>query len=95
MRARTRFGEELTALRLERGLSLRAVARRAGVSVGNLSEHVTGARGLDRQSDELVERVAGALEVDPAEAFGDYRRRRAVEEFPEAIDRLYRRRKAS
>lgn len=93
---RTRFGDELTALRLERGLSLRAVARQAGVSASYLSMVVNGYRGLGAPpSDELVERVAQGLELDPFEAFADYRRRHAVEEFPDAIDRLYRRRRAA
>lgn len=96
MAGQTLFGAELTALRLERGLSLRALALLAGVSQGHLSNVSGGTRGLGSPpTDELVERLAAALGVDPAEAFSDYRRRRAVEKYPDAIDKLYRRRQAS
>lgn len=91
----TPFGVEVTALLEQRGLSLRALALRAGVSAGHLSMVIHGHRGLGNPpTDELVERLAAALEVEP-DFFADYRRRRAVEDYPEAIDRLYRRRKAS
>lgn len=91
----TLFGVELTKLLSERGLSLRAVAERAGTSAGHLSMVIHGKRGLGSPpTDELVERLAAALDVQP-DTFSDYRRRRALEHYPDAIDRLYARRKAS
>lgn len=91
----TPFGAELTALLEQRGLSLRAIALAAGVSAGHLSMVVRGQRGLGLPpTDELVERLAAAVDVEP-DFFSDYRRKRAVEQYGEAVDRLYRRRKAS
>ena len=89
----TPFGDELTALLSERGLSQSAIERTTGVSHGHLSMVMRGQRGLG-PTDELVERLAVALEVEP-DTFADYRRRRALEEYPDAIDKLYRRKKAS
>lgn len=89
----TAFGAELVQLLEERGLSLRATARASGTSHSHLSMVIHGRRGLGQPpTDELVERLATALEIEP-DTFADYRRRRAVEEYPEAVDRLYRRRK--
>lgn len=91
----TPFGRELTQLLEARGLSLRAVALAAGASVGHLSMVIHGARGLGQPpTDELVERLAAALEIEP-DFFADYRRKRAVEQYGDDVDRLYRRRKAS
>lgn len=91
----TGFGAELTELLEQRGLSLRALALQVGTSHGHLSMVIHGRRGLGQPpTDELVERLAAALEVEP-DSFADYRRKKAVEEYPDAVDRLYRRRKAS
>ena len=93
--ALTTFGLELAQLLAERGLTLRALERASGVSHGHLSMVMRGRRGLGSPpTDELVERLAAALDVEP-DHFADYRRRRALEQYPEAIDRLYARRKAS
>jgi len=91
----TVFGAELVKLLEERGLSLRAVALKVGTSHSHLSMVIHGKRGLGQPpTDGLVERLAAALEVEP-DTFADYRRKRAVEQYGDAVDRLYRRRKAS
>ena len=83
------FPEELDALRRDRGLSYRALARQTGISASYLCNLVTGQRGA-RASDLLIERLAGALGVPPDE-FQEYRVRRVIERSPEAVDELYRR----
>lgn len=83
------FGEELDELRRRAGLSYRELARRARVDAGYICHLVKGRRG-HRASDDVVERLAAALEVRP-DAFSEYRRRRAIELFPALVDELYRR----
>lgn len=87
------FGEELDRLRQAHGVSFRQLAAAAGVDAGYLCHLVKGRRG-HRASDTLIERVAGALGVAPDD-FQEYRQRRALELYPELVDELYRRAKAS
>jgi transcriptional regulator with XRE-family HTH domain len=54
------LGAQVRALRRERGLTLKALGRRAGLSHPFLSQVE---RGLARPSVDSVERIAGALEV--------------------------------
>jgi transcriptional regulator with XRE-family HTH domain len=54
------LGAQVRALRRERGLTLKALGRRAGLSHPFLSQVE---RGLARPSMDSVQRIAGALEV--------------------------------
>jgi transcriptional regulator with XRE-family HTH domain len=59
------MGERIRALREERGLSQRKLAKLAGINGGYLSLIETGAREV-HPSDDVIRRVALALNVDPA-----------------------------
>jgi HTH-type transcriptional regulator, competence development regulator len=63
-----RFGERLRALRTARGLSLRGLGRRLGVSYAYLSkiENAKLAFG-DYPSEDLIRRLAAALDADEDE----------------------------
>ena len=87
MLALARFGEELRAIRLELGLSLRQLAKRSGVSWGYVHDLESGRRG-HRASDDVVERIAAALELT-ADVFQEYRQRRLVNEHADELDALY------
>jgi transcriptional regulator with XRE-family HTH domain len=87
------FGAELVELRTARGMSQRELAAAAGVSHGYLASLELGRRGHE-PSDELIVALARALDVG-ADQFQLYRQRRALEQFPDAIDKLYRRRAAA
>jgi transcriptional regulator with XRE-family HTH domain len=85
------FGETITALMNEAGLTYRGLAARTSLSAGYLNHLVHGNRPVP--SNEVVERLAGALGVEP-EHFREYRIRvitERLEEMPELVDRLYRR----
>lgn len=85
------FGETLTALMDERGLTYRALAARCGLSAGYLNHIVHGSRPVP--SNGQIERLAEALGVEPAH-FREYRIRRItskLEQMPDLADRLYRR----
>ena len=56
----SRLGAQVRALRRERGLTLKALGQRAGLSHPFLSQVE---RGLARPSLESVQRIAGALDV--------------------------------
>jgi transcriptional regulator with XRE-family HTH domain len=84
------FGETLTELMDEAGLTYRALAARTGLSAGYLNHIVHGNRPVP--SDEVIARLADALGVEP-EHFREYRIRvisERLEEMPELADRLYR-----
>jgi transcriptional regulator with XRE-family HTH domain len=85
------FGETITALMEETGLTYRGLATRSGLSAGYLNHLVHGNRPVP--SNDVVERLAGALGVE-AQHFREYRIRvisDRLEEMPDLVDRLYRR----
>jgi transcriptional regulator with XRE-family HTH domain len=85
------FGETLTELMEERGVTYRALAAQTGLSAGYLNHIVHGNRPVP--SNALIERLAGALGVEPAH-FREYRIRfitERLDEMPDLVDRLYRR----
>lgn len=73
MRTRTSkpFVDELPKLLTERGMSLRALGRAAGVGDDHLSRVLRGARGK-RPTPELVRRVEVALDL-PEDYFAETR----------------------
>jgi transcriptional regulator with XRE-family HTH domain len=85
------FGETLTALMAEQGVTYRSLAARTGLSAGYLNHIVHGNRPVP--SDDVVARLAEALGVEP-EHFREYRIRvitERLEQMPDLVDRLYRR----
>lgn len=85
------FGEAVTALMAERGLTYRALADQTGLSAGYLNHLVHGNRPVP--SDDVLRTLASALGVEP-EHFREYRVRvitERLEELPDLVDRLYRR----
>src|SRR5690242_17457523 len=72
LRTELPIADALPDLLRERGLSLRAVARRAGVNDAHLSRALRGARSKSVSGD-LAGRVAHALEL-PEDYFIEYRR---------------------
>ena len=85
------FGETLTRLMDDRGVTYRALAAQTGLSAGYLNHIVHGNRPVP--GNELVERLAKALDVEPAH-FREYRIRfitERLDEMPDLVDRLYRR----
>ena len=87
--ALTDFGDELEELRRARGLSYRQLAAKAGLDAGYVCHLVKGRRG-HQATDLTIERLANALDVEPAH-FRDYRQRRVLEQLPDEVDELYRR----
>ena len=85
------FGETVTALMDEAGLTYRGLAGKTGLSAGYLNHIVHGNRPVP--SNDVIATLAGALGVEP-EHFREYRIRlitERLEEMPELVDRLYRR----
>ena len=85
------FGPTLERLMAETGVTYRALAAKTKLSAGYLNHLVHGNRPVP--SNEIVERLAGSLGVEP-EYFREYRLRvitGRLETTPELIDRLYRR----
>jgi transcriptional regulator with XRE-family HTH domain len=85
------FGETITTLMEEAGLTYRGLATRTGLSAGYLNHLVHGNRPVP--SNEVVERLASALGVE-AQHFREYRIRvitDRLEGMPDLVDRLYRR----
>jgi transcriptional regulator with XRE-family HTH domain len=85
------FGETVTALMADRGLTYRALADETGLSAGYLNHLVHGNRPVP--SDDVIRTLADSLGVEP-EHFREYRIRvitDRLEELPELVDRLYRR----
>jgi transcriptional regulator with XRE-family HTH domain len=85
------LGETVQRLMAENGNTYRGLADATGLSAGYLNHIVHGNRPVP--SNEVVERLAGALGVD-ADHFREYRLRAVVDELersPELADRLYKR----
>jgi len=85
------FGEALTQLMDEQGVTYRELAARTDLSAGYLNHIVHGNRPVP--SDDIVAKLAAALDVEP-EHFREYRIRvitAKLEELPGLVDRLYRR----
>ncbi len=85
------FGPTIERLMAETGLTYRGLAGRTQLSAGYLNHLVHGNRPVP--SKDVVERLAGALDVDP-EHFREYRLRVITDRLlarPEMIDRLYKR----
>jgi transcriptional regulator with XRE-family HTH domain len=85
------FGPTIERLMSDTGLTYRGLAAKTNLSAGYLNHLVHGNRPVP--SNDVVERLAGALGVEP-EHFREYRLRvitDRLEAMPELIDRLYRR----
>jgi len=85
------FGPTIERLMVDTGVTYRALAAKTGLSAGYLNHVVHGNRPVP--SNEIIERLAAALGVEPAH-FREYRLRaitERLEQMPELIDRLYRR----
>jgi transcriptional regulator with XRE-family HTH domain len=85
------FGEALTQLMDEQGVTYRALAANTDLSAGYLNHIVHGNRPVP--SNDVVAKLADALGVEP-EHFREYRIRvitARLEELPALVDRLYRR----
>lgn len=74
---REHLGATLRSERVAQGKTLRDVSRRAGVSLGYLSELE---RGQKEASSELLAAICGALRVPMSHVIGDVAGRMAVEE---------------
>jgi transcriptional regulator with XRE-family HTH domain len=85
------FGPTIERLMTDTATTYRALAAKTGLSAGYLNHLVHGNRPVP--SNEVVETLADALDVEPAH-FREYRLRlitEKLEEMPELVDRLYRR----
>ena len=85
------FGATIERLMSDTGLTYRGLAAKTGLSAGYLNHLVHGNRPVP--SKDVVERLAGALGVEP-EHFREYRLRviaDRLEQMPDLVDRLYRR----
>lgn len=85
------FGPTIERLMEETGLTYRSLGAKTKLSAGYLNHVVHGNRPVP--SNELIERLAGALGVEPAH-FLEYRLRvitTRLEAMPDLIDRLYKR----
>ena len=77
-----RFGETIRELRKARGLSLRALGRKVGVSYAYVSKVENGKLDFgDYPSEDLIRRLAAALDADEEELL------LLAEKIPEAIRR--------
>lgn len=86
-----RLSQILPRLMAERGLGVRELARRAEVSHAHLSRVIREDRGK-HASKELVERLAGALDLSP-DFFREYREAVVGAELTSdaaLLDRVYR-----
>jgi transcriptional regulator with XRE-family HTH domain len=85
------FGTAVERLMNETATTYRGLAAKTGLSAGYLNHLVHGNRPVP--SNEVVERLAGALGVEP-DHFREYRLRAItsqLEGMPDLVDRLYRR----
>jgi transcriptional regulator with XRE-family HTH domain len=85
------FGDAIERLMNELGVTYRGLASRTDLSAGYLNHLVHGNRPVP--SNDVIERLAGALDVDP-DHFREYRLRvitDRLERMPDMVDRLYKR----
>ena len=85
------FGDAIERLMNELGVTYRGLAAKTDLSAGYLNHLVHGNRPVP--SNDVIERLAGALDVDP-DHFREYRLRviaERLERMPDMVDRLYRR----
>jgi transcriptional regulator with XRE-family HTH domain len=85
------FGDAIERLMNESGVTYRGLAAKTDLSAGYLNHLVHGNRPVP--SNEVIERLAGALDVEP-EHFREYRLRvitDKLERMPARVDRLYKR----
>ncbi len=85
------FGDAISRLMSEQNVTYRGLAAATGLSAGYLNHLVHGNRPVP--SDDVIERLADALGVEPAH-FREVRIRfisERLESNPELVDRLYRR----
>ena len=85
------FGDAIEQLMNELGVTYRGLAAKTDLSAGYLDHLVHGNRPVP--SNDVIERLAGALDVDP-EHFREYRLRvitDKLERMPDMVDRLYKR----
>jgi transcriptional regulator with XRE-family HTH domain len=85
------FGDAIEQLMNELGVTYRGLAAKTDLSAGYLNHLVHGNRPVP--SNDVIERLAGALDVDP-EHFREYRLRvitDKLERMPDMVDRLYKR----
>ena len=85
------FGDAIERLMNELGVTYRGLAAMTDLSAGYLNHLVHGNRPVP--SNDVIERLAGALDVDP-EHFREYRLRvitDKLERMPDMVDRLYKR----
>ena len=85
------FGTAVERLMNDSATTYRGLASKTGLSAGYLNHLVHGNRPVP--SNEVVERLASALDVDP-DHFREYRLRaitQQLESQPELVDRLYKR----
>jgi transcriptional regulator with XRE-family HTH domain len=85
------FGDAIERLMSETGVTYRGLAAKTDLSAGYLNHLVHGNRPVP--SNDVIERLAGALDVDP-EHFREYRLRvitDKLERMPDMVDRLYKR----
>jgi HTH-type transcriptional regulator, competence development regulator len=78
-----RFGERLRALRRAKGLSLRGLGRRLGVSYAYISKVENGKLAFDYPSAGLICRLAAELDADEDELLV------LAEKIPEPIRRRF------
>ena len=79
-----RFGEKVRALRTTKGLSLRGLGRRLGVSFAYISKVENGRLDFgDYPSENLIRRLAAALDADEDELL------LLAEKIPEPIRRRF------
>jgi transcriptional regulator with XRE-family HTH domain len=77
------FGDQLRRLRRAAKLTPREVAQRVPMSPGNLSRIENAEQGPP--SDEVIVRLAAALDVDVDKLLGFAGRRRSIESFEEIV----------
>ena len=85
------FGTAVERLMNDSGTTYRGLAAKTNLSAGYLNHLVHANRPVP--SNEVVERLAAALDVDP-DHFREYRLRvitARLEAMPDLVDRLYRR----
>lgn len=77
------LGALIRKLRREQRLTLNALAERVPMSASNLSRIELGSQGPP--ADEIIERIAGALDADPAELLRAAGRLATGKTFEEAV----------